>query len=336
MSTYLYPDNLKKKPMIGVWNVRDFVISVVLIIVGAMLSIAKIFFVLGGGIVYAILSARYGDRSIIDIIIIYAKYYKESQHYQWQYTDDIFVDCFDTSEIPNFKPKPLKERISFNIGKLIVFLIVMLCIALLVGLFGYFYKQRVERLAADTEALNIVFSDDTIYEYSNDYLDINNLVVATNGDYYESDISKVSLSSVGDKDITFTLYKDTVNGSISKDISTKITIVDTVAPIITLSGTDNLSVKVGDKLDISKLVAVSDPVDKSLKHSKSDELGCWWYETNLNLDKAGEYDVNVFAKDIHGNASKASFKVKVTAPKKAAPTPTPTPTPEETNNEGEG
>lgn len=86
MKEYIYPQNLKATSNIWMWSLRDFVI----LIICALLSVLTI--VKGGTLLpsvatlmFAFLSMRFDDVTVIDFIRTATKYFITSQqYYEWR------------------------------------------------------------------------------------------------------------------------------------------------------------------------------------------------------------------------------------------------------------
>ncbi len=83
---YIYPDNLKAKPTLWLWQLRD----VAIISVGFVLSVlaaAQLGFLLPlvATFLYGFLSIRVEDTSILDFICYAARFlFLKQQYYEWR------------------------------------------------------------------------------------------------------------------------------------------------------------------------------------------------------------------------------------------------------------
>ena len=83
---YIYPDNLKAKAMLGVWQIRDIGILGVSLIASVLALTQLGFFIpLVGTAVYGFLSIRFSDTSILDFIKYAGAFFiTKQQVYTWR------------------------------------------------------------------------------------------------------------------------------------------------------------------------------------------------------------------------------------------------------------
>ena len=82
---YIYPDNLKSRATLGLWQLRDISIILVSLLI-SVISLTQIgFFIpLVGTALYAFLSIRFSDTSILDFIRHAGAYFLwEQQTFEW-------------------------------------------------------------------------------------------------------------------------------------------------------------------------------------------------------------------------------------------------------------
>ena len=83
---YIYPDNLKAKAMLGLWQIRDIGILGVCLIISA-LALTQLGFPipLVATAVYGFLSIRFSDTSILDFIRYASAYFiTKQQIFTWR------------------------------------------------------------------------------------------------------------------------------------------------------------------------------------------------------------------------------------------------------------
>lgn len=87
---YLYPDNLKSKTTLWLWELRDIgIISIGLLISVFALSQTGLLLPIVIAAVYAFLSIRFEDVSILDFIkYAVAFFFLKPQQYEWRSTDE--------------------------------------------------------------------------------------------------------------------------------------------------------------------------------------------------------------------------------------------------------
>lgn len=86
---YIYPDNLKSKAMLWLWQLRDIGIIGACCVV-SILALTQIGFYIPivATAVYAFLTIRFDDTSILDFIKYACAFFiTQKQIYDWRYTD---------------------------------------------------------------------------------------------------------------------------------------------------------------------------------------------------------------------------------------------------------
>ena len=83
---YIYPENLKAKPMLWLWQLRDVTIIGLFLLVAALaLSNGMGFTLLLIAAVYAFLSIRVDDKSVLDFLRYAAAFLLfQQQHFEWR------------------------------------------------------------------------------------------------------------------------------------------------------------------------------------------------------------------------------------------------------------
>lgn len=83
---FLYPNNLKAKPTLWLWHLKDIVIITITILFSVLIYSQfkiTIFLILSG--VYALLSLRFDDLSILDFLTYSIRFFiTEPQTYTWK------------------------------------------------------------------------------------------------------------------------------------------------------------------------------------------------------------------------------------------------------------
>ena len=83
---FIYPDNLKAKPKLWLWELRDVAVITVLLLFAA-LSLAGNggMFLLVAAVLYAFLSIRTDGASILDFLLCAARFlFLTQQSFEWQ------------------------------------------------------------------------------------------------------------------------------------------------------------------------------------------------------------------------------------------------------------
>lgn len=86
MQIYIYPNNLKAKPTLWFWQLRDIlVIGMMCLIAMFALAKLKVTFLLAVTIVYALLTVRFDDVSIMDFIRYACSFFIfKPQYFEWR------------------------------------------------------------------------------------------------------------------------------------------------------------------------------------------------------------------------------------------------------------
>lgn len=81
---YLYPKDMKSKPKVMVWYVKDIAISAIIFLFGIMIAVSSgFFYIMVIGIVYGLLTIQAGNNSVMDYIKYLLRYFFTQQEYQW-------------------------------------------------------------------------------------------------------------------------------------------------------------------------------------------------------------------------------------------------------------
>ena len=86
LNTYIYPQNLKEQAKLWLWNLKDLVIiGIALLIAVVALSQTGLLFPLALTLVYAFLTIRLDDMSVLDFIKRAARFFITTQQYfEWR------------------------------------------------------------------------------------------------------------------------------------------------------------------------------------------------------------------------------------------------------------
>ncbi len=130
-----------------------------------------------------------------------------------------------------------------------------------------------------------------------------------------ADPQVLSFAEMQDKEeeypVNVTLSVPYKKETLEKTIPLTIRLEDTAAPVITLKE-EEVSVYAGDDYDpLSHVQSVRDPVDGDLPYQAEGGRGTYTINTDLDLNKPGDYTVEILAADKHGNETSSSFTVAV-------------------------
>lgn len=83
---YIYPDNLKAKPMLWLWELRDVaIIAIALLLSVFALAQSVSFALLIGAVLYAFLSIRVEDNSVLGFLCFAARFlFLQQQYFEWE------------------------------------------------------------------------------------------------------------------------------------------------------------------------------------------------------------------------------------------------------------
>ena len=86
MKTYIYPQNLKAKPHLWLWGMRDFVILALLVLLSAVLLVHSEFLApMAGALCFAFVTIRMEDTTVMDYLSYALGYFVIRQkHYEWR------------------------------------------------------------------------------------------------------------------------------------------------------------------------------------------------------------------------------------------------------------
>lgn len=85
---YIYPDNLKSKASMWLWELKDLAVTGIIVLVSVFaFAYAKLWFPMVIAGVYAFLTIQVEDTTILKFIRYACAYFLvEQQHYEWRYT----------------------------------------------------------------------------------------------------------------------------------------------------------------------------------------------------------------------------------------------------------
>ncbi len=86
MKTYIYPQNLKAKPHLWLWGMRDFVILALLVLLSAVLLVySGLLAPMAGALCFAFVTIRMEDTTVMDYLSYALGYFVIRQkHYEWR------------------------------------------------------------------------------------------------------------------------------------------------------------------------------------------------------------------------------------------------------------
>ena len=86
MKTYIYPQNLKAKPHLWLWGMRDFAILAIAALLSVVLLVhSGLLFPLAGALCFAFMTIRKDDITVVDFLGYAVRFFLTSQQYfEWR------------------------------------------------------------------------------------------------------------------------------------------------------------------------------------------------------------------------------------------------------------
>ena len=192
----------------------------------------------------------------------------------------------------------MKKRLSFK--HLLLFLFSIMICTFCIYTYGYNYIY---------ESISLSATNVAVIEYGTANYDVEKFVKKVEGDIV-SVKNGIDSHKVGMHEVVFVVEK---NG-ILKEIPLEVEVKDTNAPVIEINS-DSITIKQGESVNIfDNIKSVIDAVDGKIEFSSnSDNSAVNYYtvEANIDVNKVGNYPVNVIALDKNGNSSEKEFTVIV-------------------------
>ena len=317
-----FPQNLKSKPTILVWEVKD--ISV--IIVGSMISF---YFLLSRGFVlpsvftatYAIMTTRVNEYTILSGLASALNYFLfESQEYDWEPAfQNVPRTRNKTQKKKKHSPqKKKKSHVDIAVARkrresLVRIGFVATALLLTIAASGWYLIQERKKEAENMlySELGITFADTGIIEYGSGIIQAKSLIAESAGSV-SSEPETIDTSLPGTVSITYTVSGTTEYGTqVSKKYQKEYEIADTQPPVIEI-GSETVILNAGQKYDIhSNINAVYDIIDGDLALSDTLDYGTYMITGNADLSKAGTYPITVDACDKNGKNTTLIFFIEV-------------------------
>lgn len=192
----------------------------------------------------------------------------------------------------------MKKKLSFK--HLLLFLFSIMICTFCIYTYGYNYIY---------ESISLSATNVAVIEYGTANYDVEKFVKKVEGDIV-SVKNDIDSHKVGMHEVVFVVEK---NGII-KEIPLEVEVKDTNAPVIEINS-DSITIKQGESVNIfDNIKSVIDAVDGKIEFSSnSDNSAVNYYtvEANIDVNKVGNYPVNVIALDKNGNSSEKEFTVIV-------------------------
>lgn len=226
------------------------------------------------------------------------------------------------------KNKEGKKKDKKNIYKIIIIILSIVLVIGLAGLGYIFYKRQsnektreleIKNLEKNLQSVVLDYKDSIEYgtiwsfdDFSNNLIKKDKLDKTASLDILVNSVGidetiNYQFKKVGNLKLTIILtkpYKYTILKSYKEDLIVKkdieLKIEDTKLPVIT--GVQDKTITIGDKIDLLEGLEASDEVDGKLELK---------VEGTVDTNKAGTYEIKVSCSDMNGNISEAKFKVTV-------------------------
>lgn len=192
----------------------------------------------------------------------------------------------------------MKNKLSF--GHLLLLLFSIMICTFCIYTYGYNYIY---------ESISLSATNLAVIEYGTSNYDVEKFVKKVDGDIVsvKNDIDSLK---VGMHEVVFVVEK---NG-ILKEIPLEVEVKDTNAPVIEINS-DSITIKQGESVNIfDNIKSVIDAVDGKIEFSSNrDNYAVNYYtiESNIDINKVGNYPVKVIALDKNGNRAEKEFTVVV-------------------------
>ena len=159
------------------------------------------------------------------------------------------------------------------------------------------------------ESIKVVTKKSKAVEYGTANYDVNNLIKEVEGKIV-SIKQDVDTNMTGKQEVVLEVKK----GSIVKDVSFNVDVVDTAAPVINIKN-EKITLTEGDDYDLThNIESVSDIIDGDIAYSgEATEESNFYYDFTYgeDIDNVGEHEVVVNAKDKNGNVAQTKFTIEV-------------------------
>ena len=167
-------------------------------------------------------------------------------------------------------------------------------------------------------SIHVVVNKNAAVEYGSANYNINDLIKKVEGEIV-SVKTNLDTNVVGEQEVIVEVKKN----NIVKEVPILVSIVDTVAPAISLKE-EKVTITRGDDYDLtSNIDSIKDAIDGDISYlNEVGDDSTFYYHFDYNseeIDSDGEHEVTVTAKDKNGNVSSTTFLLEVVAPKVIEP-----------------
>lgn len=180
--------------------------------------------------------------------------------------------------------------------------LVMIALGLILLGYGYHCYRTYK-------SIKVVVKKSATVEYGTANYDINNLIKEVEGEIV-SVKKDIDTSVVGEQEIVVEVKKE----NIVREIPIVVSVVDTVAPVITLKE-ESIEITEGEEYNfLDNIESVTDEVDGTIEFLEEvleDSTNYYNLSYDENVFDVGTHEISVVAKDKYGNESVATFNFVV-------------------------
>ncbi len=180
--------------------------------------------------------------------------------------------------------------------------LMMLALGIMLLGYGYHYYRTYQ-------SIKVVVNKTATVEYGSANYDINNLIKEVEGEIV-SVKKDIDTSVVGEQEIIVEVKKE----NIVREIPIVVSVVDTVAPVITLKE-ESIEITEGEEYNfLDNIESVTDEVDGTIEFLEEvleDSVNYYNLSYEENVFDVGTHEIKITAKDKYGNEAEATYNFVV-------------------------
>lgn len=163
------------------------------------------------------------------------------------------------------------------------------------------------------KSIKVVVSDSTAIEYGTANYDLGKLIKEVDGRVI-SIKQDVDVNVLGEQEVILEVQK----GNVVKEVPIVVSVVDTVAPVITIKN-EKMTITQGDEFNlIDNIESVNDSLDGDLSYLDNvldDSSNYYSVSYDGDINGVGDHEITVSAVDKSGNVTVQKFTLEVVEPK---------------------
>ena len=163
------------------------------------------------------------------------------------------------------------------------------------------------------KSIKVVVSDSTAIEYGTANYDLGKLIKEVDGRVI-SIKQDVDVNVLGEQEVILEVQK----GNVVKEVPIVVSVVDTVAPVITIKN-EKMTITQGDEYNlIDNIESVNDSLDGDLSYLDNvldDSSNYYSISYDGDINGVGDHEITVSAVDKSGNVTVQKFTLEVVEPK---------------------